>query len=239
LSGEARLIATLAVVALSVVPAYSVGAHACADVPVAAAVRSAIAARIGQRVDVTLDGFACALTSDAPQALAATPDPLARTGRMVRFVITTAAAGPRGYAVRLGQATAVVHVSGEHVRARRPLSAGGTLSADDLEVANGPLEGLALRRVPTLPELLGARLTRGLVAGAPIAADAVAMVPLVRSGDEVRLTVRHGGIEATVMAVAEQTAGLGQIIRVVNASSHRALRARVTAPGEVEVVNVR
>jgi flagella basal body P-ring formation protein FlgA len=58
----------------------------------------------------------------------------------------------------------------------------------------------------------------------------------VRSGDEVRLTVREGGVEATVTAVAEQSAGIGRIIRVVNASSRRALRARVTAPGEVEVV---
>ncbi len=47
-------------------------------------------------------------------------------------------------------------------------------------------------RVPALAELLGARLMRGLAAGEPIVSDAVALPPVVRSGDEVRLTVRAG-----------------------------------------------
>jgi flagella basal body P-ring formation protein FlgA len=119
------------------------------------------------------------------------------------------------------------------------MPAGGTLAAGDLEVATGPFEGMALRRVPALAELIGARLTRGLAAGEPIAADMVVVAPAVRFGDQVQLTVRHACVEATVMAVAEQNAVIGQIIRVLNASSHRPLRARVTAPGEVEVVNER
>jgi flagella basal body P-ring formation protein FlgA len=236
LFADARSLATLAIVALWVVPAYAVGASPCADEQVKAAVRSAVETRLGQPVEVTLDHVTCALTSAAPQPIAATPDPQGRTGRTIRFVIVTAAAGPRGHAVRLGEATALVHVSGEHVRARRPLAPGGTLAAADLEVVTAALDGVALRRVPAFSELLGARLLRGLAAGEPIPADAVVMAPVVRSGDEVRLTLRLSGVEATVMAVAEQTAGLGQIIRVVNASSRRALRARVTAPGEVEVV---
>ena len=239
MSAENRLLAALAMVALGVTPAYSTGASACAEEPVRAAVRSAIQTRLGQRVDVTLDGFSCALTTNTPQALAATPDPMGRTGRSVRFAITTVGVGPRGYAVRLGSATAVIHVTGPHVRAARALPPGGTLAAEDLEVVTGPIDGLVLRRVPTLSDLLGARVVRGLAAGEPIAADAVAIPPVVRSGDQVRLTVRESGVEAAVMAVAEQTASVGQVIRVVNASSHRPLRARVTAPGEVEVVNER
>jgi len=239
LFADVRLLVTLSIVVLGAVPAYATSASPCAEEPVRTAVRTAVETRLGQRVDVTLDEFTCALTTNTPQALAATPDPLARTGRSVRFAITTVGAGPRGYAVRLGSATAVIRVSGPHVRARRSLPPGGTLAAEDLEVVTGPLEGLALRRVPTLSDLLGARLVRGLAAGEPIAVDAVVIPPVVRSGDQVRLTVRLGGVEAAVMAVAEQTASVGQVIRVVNASSHRPLRARVTAPGEVEVVHER
>ena len=233
------LLVTLAIVALGVVPAYSASASSCAEESVRAAVRTSVETRLGERVDVTLDEFTCAVTTTTPQALTATPDPMARTGRSVRFAITTLAAGPRGYAVRLGTATAVIRVSGQHVRAAHSLSPGGTLSAEDLVVVTGPLDGFSLRRVPTLSNLLGARLMRGLAAGEPIAVDAVVIPPVVRSGDQVRLTVRERGVEAAVMAVAEQSAGVGQVIRVVNASSHRPLRARVTAPGEVEVVNER
>ncbi|MEP7305639.1 MAG: flagellar basal body P-ring formation chaperone FlgA [Acidobacteriota bacterium] len=236
---EVRLLVTSAIVALGVVPAYSTSAGPCAEEPVRAAVRASVASRLGQRVEVTLDEFTCALTTNTPQALAATPDPSARTGRSVRFAITTVGVGPRGYAVRLGSATAVIRVSGQHVRAARSLAPGGTLAAQDLEVVTGALDGLALRRVPTRSDLLGARLLRGVAAGEPIAIDAVVIPPVVRSGDQVRLTVRERGVEAAVMAVAEQSASVGQVIRVVNASSHRPLRARVTAPGEVEVVNER
>jgi flagella basal body P-ring formation protein FlgA len=208
----------------------------CADEQVKAAARSTVETRLGTKVDVTLSDFSCALTTEASGPLTATPDPMARTGRPVRFVITTIGSGPRGYAMRLGQATAVLTVSGDYVRARRALTPGVTLGSDDLEVANGPLNGLALRRLPSLAELVGARLVRGVAAGDAIAADAVTLPPAVKFGDQVKLTVRQGGVEATVLAIAEETAPLGQVIRVLNASSRRPLRARVTGNGEVEVV---
>jgi flagella basal body P-ring formation protein FlgA len=236
LFADHRLLAALAMVALSVAPTYSAGEGGCAEEPVKAAVRSAVETRLGRRVEVTLDDFTCALTTNPAQALAATPDPLARTGRSVRFAITTAAVGPRGYAIRLGSASAVVRVSGPHVRAARTLSPGGTIAADDLQIVTGTFDGLMLRRLPSQSDLVGARLMRGVREGEPIATDAVVIPPVVRSGDQVRLTVRQGGVEAAVTAVAEQTASIGQVIRVVNASSHRPLRARVTAPGEAEVV---
>jgi len=116
---------------------------------------------------------------------------------------------------------------------------GTVLAAGDLQAATGPVENIALRRIPSMNELLGARLTRSLAGGQAIPSDAVAVAPAVKFGDQVQLTVRQGGVEATVMAVAGQNAAIGQIIRVVNASSHRPLRARVTAPGELEVVNER
>jgi flagella basal body P-ring formation protein FlgA len=236
LFANTRIFAVLAMAAFAVAPAGAEAVSVCPDVAVKAAIRSAIEKRMERPFEVTLEDFTCALTSDAPQALAAKPDPSARTGQAVRFVITTAGAGVRGYPVELGRAAAIVHVSGDHVRTRRSMPAGGTLTADDLEVAHGLLDGLPLRRLPILSDLLGARLLRGLAAGGPVAADAVAIAPIVHVGDDVRLTVHLGDVEATVTGVAAQTASRGQIIRVVNASSRRALRARVTAPGEGEVV---
>jgi flagellar basal body P-ring formation protein FlgA len=188
---------------------------------------------------VTLDDFAYALTSEEPGSLVATPDPLARIGRPTRFIIAAEGTGPRGHVVRLGEASAVIHVLGESVRARRPIAAGRTLAAGDLEVVTGPMEGLPLRRVPSMPELIGARLTRRLAAGAPIAADAVAVAPMVRAGDAVRVSVRQQGVEAATTAVAAESAGIDRVIRVVNPNSRRVLRARVIAAGEVEVVDER
>ena len=62
---------------------------------------------------------------------------------------------------------------------------------------------------------------------------------LIRAGDRVRVTARINGVEAVVIAIAEQSGVAQQIIRVVNPDSRRAIRARVVAAGEVEVVNAR
>src|SRR5579862_3866791 len=163
-------------VLIGAAPLHAAEVGRCADPRVGAAVRSAIETRIGRHVDVTLDGFTCALvaataslavtadrpveadaalvvtadsqTTPAAPSLAATPDPLARTGKAVHFAIVANTTGPRAHAVRLGQATAVVRVSAEHVRVRAALPAGTVLAAGDLENATGPLENVALRRMP-------------------------------------------------------------------------------------------
>ena len=125
------------------VPVHAVGAGSCDDLQVKAAIQSPSKRGSGSRW-VTLDHFACALTAATPQPLAATPDPWrAPAGRSFCH---RGVGGPRGHAVRLGEATAMVHVSGAHVRATRVLAPGGTLTAGDLEVVTGPLDGLRFDR---------------------------------------------------------------------------------------------
>ncbi len=207
-----------------------------ATAAVRAAVQTAVERRLGGAVVVTLEDFTCSLTSDVQEALVATPNQLGRTARSFRFAIATAT-GPRGHGVRVGEASAIVHVSGAHVRAVGSFSAGRILTAGDLETASGPIDGVPLRRIPLLHELIGGRLMRPLVAGDPITLGAVAMVPAVHAGDMVRVRVHQGDVDATMTVVAGQTADIDQIIRVVNPSSRHALRARVVAPGQVEVVD--
>jgi flagella basal body P-ring formation protein FlgA len=163
---------------------------------------------------------------------------MGRTGQAIRFEIA-AAAGPQGRAVRVGEATAIVQVSGPHLRARRPLDAGRTLTPDDVELGDGPIEGAPLRRLPASLDVIGARVFRAVAAGAPLVDRNVIAVPVVRAGDRVRATVRGPGLEVAVLAVAEQSGMPDQIIRVVNPDSRRVVRARVVAKGEVEVIRDR
>lgn len=208
------------------------------DARARAAVVAAIHERLGSAMRVHLDAFTARLALDAPDELTATPDPMGRTGRPVRFVIATAA-GPRGHAVRVGEATAIVQVSGPHVRARRPIEAGRTLTLDDIELGDGPIVGAPLRRLPASDDVLDARVLRAVAAGDTIVDGIVVGVPVVRAGDHVRATVRGLGIEVALVAVAEQSGMPDQIIRVVNPDSRRVVRARVVAKGEVEVLSDR
>jgi flagella basal body P-ring formation protein FlgA len=203
---------------------------------VRAAVISAVQTRLGPDVTIDLDQFSSRLPAATTDAVTATPDLTARTGRSARFALLT---GPRGRAVRVGEATAIVRVSGPHLTARRPLVAGRVLTADDVELSSGPIDGAPLRRLATRDEVLGARVLHALAAGDPIVNGAVAGVPVVRAGDRVVATVRSLGVEVSVLAVAEQNGMQDQIIRVVNPDSRRAVRARVVAKGEVEVLSGR
>lgn len=225
--------------------AVAAGASAAAEMPetpemarARTAIVGAIQERLGPDVRVDLEAFICRLAADAPDTLRATPDPSGRTGRSMRFTFATGP-DPRGHAVRVGEATAVVHVSGPHVWAVRPIDAGRTLTPEDIALGDGPIDGAPLRRLPTPTELIGARTLKALAAGDPVVEGVVVGVPVVRAGDRVRATIRVMGIEAAVVAVAEQNGMPDQIIRVVNPDSRRAVRARVVAKGEVEVLNGR
>ena len=222
--------------------AGAAGVSAAAETPEMARARAAVVGavqeRLGPDVRVDLDAFICRLAPDAPDTLTATPDPSGRTGRSMRFTFATAQ-GPRGHAVRVGEATAVVRVSGPHVWAVRPIDAGRTLTPEDIALGAGPIDGAPLRRLSMLDDAIGARTLKALAAGDPVVEGIVVGVPVVRAGDRVRATVRVMGIEAAVVAVAEQNGMPDQIIRVVNPDSRRAVRARVVAKGEVEVLNGR
>ena len=219
-----------------------VGVSAADETPGTARARAAIVGaiqeRLGPDVRVDLEAFVCRLVPDVPETLTATPDQSGRTGRPMRFTFATAP-DPRGHTVRVGEATAVVRVSGPHVRAARPIDAGRTLTPDDLALGDGPIDGAPLHRLSTLEDAIGARTLKAFLAGDPVVEGAVVAVPVVRAGDRVRATVRVLGIEAAVVAVAEQNGMPDQVIRVVNPDSRRAVRARVVGKGEVEVINGR
>lgn len=80
-------------------------------------------------------------------------------------------------------------------------------------------------------------MRRTLPEGAVVAGRDVAPLPLVASGETVRVRVALAGLEVEASAVASQTGDFGEVIRVVNPDSGRALRARVVGRREVEVVD--
>jgi flagella basal body P-ring formation protein FlgA len=144
-----------------------------------------------------------------------------------------------GHPLRVGEVTAVVHAAGPHVLAARQVDAGRVLTPEDVAIGDGPIDGAPVRRLVTLADVIGARTMRALAAGDPVVGGAIVGVPVIRAGDRVRATVRGAGVEVAILAVAEQNGVPDQMIRVVNPESRRAVRARVVARGEVEVVDGR
>lgn len=58
---------------------------------------------------------------------------------------------------------------------------------------------------------------------------------LIRSGDRITIVVKVGAVQATGVGIASGSGQMGDTIRVLPAEGRRALTARITGPGTVEV----
>lgn len=194
------------------------------------AVAQAVAGRFGPGATATVSDLRVQFAPSRPVGrLTARVEPGARVGGTIRFTLRWADGR------HAGEGDAAVRVDTECARALRDLDRGAHLAAGDYEVARGDVGRALLRRCPR--DLVGARVLRPLGAGEVVAPPAISVAPLVRSGDQVVTRVRAPGIEVSGKGVASQSGELGDVIRVVNPESGRALRARVTGRGEVEVIH--
>lgn len=202
-----------------------------------AAVRAALVAAVQQRCGVAARVSVTSLTVTATPVsgtLVATPAADARTGRPSLFSLTARTpSGPR----RVGSALATMAVEADVLQLRRDVARGEVLRAADFTPVRTTVIGTLLKAFPLHVEAEGARAVRAMSAGMPVVADAIALVPLVRSGQQVRVRVLVDNIEARGVAVAMQNGRAGAVIRIVNPESRRTLVARVIGPGEVEVIH--
>jgi flagella basal body P-ring formation protein FlgA len=125
------------------------------------------------------------------------------------------------------------------VEVTRAVTRGERLSDGDVIVKQASLDAEPLRPLLSVDEARGARATRDLGPGARVTRADVAPEPLVRAGDVVRAHARVSGLDIVGEMVAAESGQAGDVIRVVNAETKYAAKARIEARGEVEVVNVR
>jgi flagella basal body P-ring formation protein FlgA len=102
-----------------------------------------------------------------------------------------------------------------------------------VERADIDAKGLQLKALPT--DLVGARALTDIAAGQVLHRSMVVPAPLVRTGDEVALTLRSGPIVVEGRGIAAQTGRLGDVIHVVSPETKRRIAARVTGRGLAEV----
>lgn len=224
---SAALVAAVALLASA--PSVSLASQG-AEARVEAAISAAVRMRLGVEAAVTMtDVHVRWLHEPPPGGIVATPEPASRLGSRVRFSLRQ----PDGRAA--GHATALVQASATHLRAARDLARGHVVTAGDVEAVTGDLGRAPLRALPH--DVMGARVLLPLAAGTLLTPQAIAVPPLVRSGDAVVARVRVPGLEVRGRAVAAQDGELGAIIRAINPESRRPLKVRVIGRGEVEVVH--
>lgn len=126
-----------------------------------------------------------------------------------------------------------IRVYREVAVAARPVQRGRTLGADDIVMqkrdVSGPVRDLFFSR----DELLGKVALTDIRAGLPVNASLVTVPALVKRGDTVRIVAEREGCRVIMSGIAKETGGEGQVIRVMNTSLNRLVKAEVAEPGLV------
>jgi flagella basal body P-ring formation protein FlgA len=121
---------------------------------------------------------------------------------------------------------------GTVLRAKGDLARQTELSAEQVEPS--PFEGVppegALKELPE-----GLRLMRSVVSGKILTRGDMEAIPLVQSGDKVRLTATHESLTVSVDTTARSRAGLGDRVRLEAPGARRQVTAIVTGPGEAKL----
>ncbi|WLT32956.1 flagellar basal body P-ring formation chaperone FlgA [Geothrix sp. PMB-07] len=121
---------------------------------------------------------------------------------------------------------------GTVLRAKGDLTRQTELTAEQVEPS--PFEGVppegALTEVPE-----GQRLMRSVVSGKILTRADLEAIPLIQSGDKVRLTATHEALTVTVETTARSRAGLNDRVRLEAPGARRQVTGIVTGPGEARL----
>jgi flagella basal body P-ring formation protein FlgA len=219
-----------------VASAASMVSSSAADDRVAGRVAEVVRSRIGAHAGVIVQSLEILNPSQAAIE-DVRPVPNARLGSQMRFVALAKAVRGPARLVPVGEVVAHVTVTVEHAHTAHVITRGSTIVDGDLTTVQHDLRDVTLRAWSRPTAVVGARATRDLPANGCLDPGSVVLKPAVQTGQDVRAIARVAGVEASATLIAASSGAEGAVIRVVNRDSRRALRARVIAPGVVEILH--
>jgi len=121
------------------------------------------------------------------------------------------------------------------VIASQSMARGSVLHRKNLKVTKADISAIP-SSCRDLSELVGKKLKRHIKAGTPILLSMVEALPVVRSGERVKIIITSGSMILTATGLAYSDGQINQMIRVQNLRSRKIVYCRVAAPGLVEVL---
>ena len=207
--------------------ATAVVAAAPVAVSPSTAIAEAIVRRLGTAAAVSVINVETSVKNEP--GLTAEPEVTARFAKPSRFVLSA-------HGVRRGLAVAIVMARAALPRAARAIARDETIGREAVRFTVTELPAIPIRPLLGEEDLVGVEARRDIVAGEPLTAALVRLAPVVRSGDEVEVTVRIGPVHVTGMGRASGSGQVGDLVRVMQSNSRKMLTGRITGPGAVEVV---
>ncbi|MCK1783141.1 flagellar basal body P-ring formation protein FlgA [Pseudomonas sp. TNT11] len=117
----------------------------------------------------------------------------------------------------------------------RPLKRSGIIGYEDVSLRERDISLINQGYLTSVDQAVGQRLTRPMVTDQVITLVHLEQAEVIRKGDQVVISASSGGLNVKMPGEALSNGGMSEQIRVKNLNSNRVIRARVTAPGQVEV----
>ncbi|WP_328185318.1 flagellar basal body P-ring formation chaperone FlgA [Marinobacter sp. OP 3.4] len=128
-----------------------------------------------------------------------------------------------------------LEIHGDAFVAARPLNRGDRITRAMVTTQRVQVNSVRQGTITRLDNLVGLEMKRSVRAGTPFTPHLVITPDAVARGDHVMITARNQGFAVSTRGKALANARIGEQVLVENLSSSRTLRARVVAPGRVEV----
>jgi len=109
------------------------------------------------------------------------------------------------------------------------------LDAGDLTVSRIRIHQLKHPFITDQGEVIGKSTARPLQADTPLRPGFLKIPLMIKKGDRVMIEARRGGLSIQTYGVTKSSGHVGETIMVANADSGRELRAKIVAPGLVQV----
>ncbi len=117
----------------------------------------------------------------------------------------------------------------------RPLKRTGIIGFDDVVLRERDISLIGQGYLTSVDQAVGQRLTRPVVTDQVITLVHLEQAEVIRKGDQVVISASSGALNVKMPGEALSNGGMSEQIRVKNLNSNRVIKARVTAPGQVEV----
>lgn len=129
-----------------------------------------------------------------------------------------------------------VHLYREVVVTLRPLKRDSLVDISDVSLAERDVSLLNQGYLTAIDQVVGNKLSRPLLADQVVPQSYVSLADVIRKGDQVVISAKNSAINVRMPGEALSDGAIGTQIRVKNQSSGRVVKARVTGPGQVEVM---
>jgi len=131
--------------------------------------------------------------------------------------------------------TAYIKVMIEVVVTRKPLGRYKVISEKDIHLKSTNLAKLPSNVITRCEDVLGKRTKRAIDSNVTLRSDLIELPPLVKNGDIVRIVIESDGLKITALGKVKEKGRRGEMIKVINVDSRKAIYARVVNSSSVKV----